>query len=143
MSDVTRYNQRFSVRIKQQTGGWRIVSYAPQLAEALEAAKGRREYVWAVFEGPTKILDSREWVPGQDWAGTRKRFTLRLINLRTGRWVLHDYFPTFRAALEATLVQPIHDCIWSVWDGRRKVLDERGWSGDIDFEVEEFGSGVR
>lgn len=143
MSDVTRYNQHFSIRIKQQTGGWRIVSYAPQLTEAFEKAKKVRDFVWAIFEGAAKILDSREWMPGKDWAGPRGRFSIRLINFRTGRWEIHDYFSSFRAALEVTDQQPIHGCMWSIWDGRKKVLDERGWSGDIDFEVKTYEAGVR
>ncbi len=143
MSDVQKYEQSFSVRIKQKTGGWRIVSYSPQLSGALEAAKRLRDWVWAIFEGNRKVVDSQEFIPPGSWAGTRKRFTLRLISLRTGRWVLHDFYPTFRAALEATERQPIHDCTWSVWDGRRKVLDERGWSGDIEVEIAKFASGVK
>lgn len=67
-SDVQAFNQRFSVRIKQQkTGAWRIVDYAPTLDLALEAARKRRDYVWAVFELHTKVIDSREWVAEANW----------------------------------------------------------------------------
>jgi hypothetical protein len=67
-SDVQAFNQHFSVRIKQQkTGAWRIAEYAPTLDLALEAARKRRHFVWAIFEVHTKILDSYEWVAEKNW----------------------------------------------------------------------------
>lgn len=67
-SDVRAFTERFTVRIKQEkTGSWRIVEYAPTLELALEAAKKRRDYVWAVFEGRAKVVDSREWVAEANW----------------------------------------------------------------------------
>ncbi len=56
--------ERFSVRIKQQvTGGWAGVNYLPTKRAALEHATGPqcRAYVWAVFNGRSKVVDSRDW----------------------------------------------------------------------------------
>jgi len=59
---MTRPDERFSVRIKQQTGAWAGVSYHPTKRLALETAQiTDRDYIWAIFDGRKKVVDSRGW----------------------------------------------------------------------------------
>jgi hypothetical protein len=56
-------DQRFTVRIKQRSGGWAICRYAPTFRKALEqtAEPPIHDYIWAVFDKHTKALDCRGW----------------------------------------------------------------------------------
>ncbi len=61
--------ERFSIRIKQQrSGAWAGVSYHATKREALEQATRRhQDYVWAVFDGPKKVVDCRGWSGNVDF----------------------------------------------------------------------------
>jgi len=62
------------------------------------------------------------------------RFSVRIQQAVTGAWAGVSYHPSKREALETATTDTAKDYIWAVFDGRKKVVDSRGWSGDVDFE---------
>ena len=67
-----------------------------------------------------------------------KRFTLKIKQQGSGSWAAMRYSPTLKGALKETRDPDIRDTVWAVFDGRTKVVDSRGWSGDIDFEARNY-----
>ena len=65
-----------------------------------------------------------------------ERFSVRIQQQVTGAWAGVSYHPSKREALEKATTDN-RDYIWAVFDGRKKAVDSRGWSGDIDFECGE------
>ena len=66
----------------------------------------------------------------------KERFSVR-VQQRTGAWAGVSYHPSKREALETAITDTAKDYVWAIFEGRKKVVDSRGWSGDIDFECGE------
>jgi hypothetical protein len=65
-----------------------------------------------------------------------ERFSTRIKQRDTGAWAAVWYHASKREALEYA-TRKAAGYVWAVFDGRKKVVDSRGWSGDIDFECGE------